>query len=434
MKKLLTLLIAVTLIIAAAMMLNSCSQWEPPYEKLDEDGNTVSVMYDPCGGIYEQTTNGVMIDVFNYDKVMNGGVKLFAPNDAVRGKNAFSVSREYYSFGGWYISKTDSNGNLVPDLEKPWDFENDKIDSTYLTEGNISSENPVLTLAAHWIPYPEYEIYVPDGKGGFKLHETVRVEVLKLPEWTKNGNLHLNSIPKWDGMTFTGAYLDNSLKNQITDPTYKVDVPSDQEKTTVKIYTTWATGEWYIISNPDQLLKNVSLTGCYYLTADLDFTDLVWPSAFLGGEFEGKFITEGDKTVTISGISSESERGADKGAALFGTVSKKAEFKNINFENISLTVNGTTKEAKFGLFASAIDDKAKFENVSISGSLIIANDFVTTLYGSKSDYDFGIVSASGNFDGISVGDVTLAFTAPEELSGATIVLSKDGTVSYSPGE
>ena len=432
MKKVLTLLIAATLFIAAAMMLNSCSQWEPPFEGLDENGNTVSVMYDPCGGIFEQTTNGVMIDVFNYDDVNGSGVKLYAPNDSVRGKNAFNVSREYHSFGGWYVSKTDNDGNLVPDLDKPWDFDNDKIDSSYLTGDVFSSENPVLTLAAYWIPYPEYNIYIPDKNGGFKLHETVKAEFLELPEWTKNGNLHLNSIPKWDNMTFTGAYLDDALETQITDSIYKIDVPLGQQKTTVDIYTTWAEGEWYIISNPDQLITNVSLNGCYYITKDLNFAEYSWPTTFSKGEFTGRFIAEEGKTVTISNISYESERGADMGAALFGNISKDAQFTNVSFENVSYTVNGTNKTAKFGLFASEIDAKAKFENVSISGSLTLANDFVTNLYADKSKFDIGIVSCSGNVGGITLGDITLAFTAPEEILGAVIVLNKDGTVSYAP--
>ena len=56
MKKFITVIIAATLIVAAAMMLTSCSQWDTPYEKLDEAGNDVSVKFDVGDGMFAGAT------------------------------------------------------------------------------------------------------------------------------------------------------------------------------------------------------------------------------------------------------------------------------------------------------------------------------------------------------------------------------------------
>ena len=441
MKKIITLLIAATLIIAAAMMLNSCSQWDIPYEKLDKDGNTVSVEFNPGQGSFAGTVVTI-VDVFSYDDVNGFGVKLLSPDDKARGEgNAYTPSCKDHTFGGWYVAKTDGNGNVTPDLTKPWDFKKDILDSDYLAGGKgTSSEDPVLTLCAYWIPYTSYNIHIPDGNGGFKSLATVKTNVLKLPVWTDKGNLDLKSIPEWEGMTFTGAYLDEALTNKITAETYEIEVPKGETDPKVDIYTTWDEGVWFRITTANQLNRNAISDGCYLIMNDLDFAQDTWPTALSDNTFEGKLVTENGKSVKISNVSLFASTGATK-SGLFGGIDEGAEIKNISFENIKCEIEGTTKEAKFALFAPSVDENAVIENVSLSGILTLVNDYATTLYPyientdgqAKTDIiDIGIISASGNINGVTCGEITVGFKTPDEIPDATVTVNDDGTVKVTP--
>ncbi len=431
MKKIITLLIAATLIIAAAMMLNSCSQWADPYRELDKDGNTVSVEFNPGKGTFPGNVT-TLVDVFSYDNVNYGGVKLLSPDDKSRGEgNAYVASCQNHIFGGWYVAKTSENGTIEPDLTKPWDFTKNKLDSTYITDAEPSSSKPVLTLCAYWIPYTNFEIYIPDGNGDFKLLDTVKTDVLKLPVWTDKGSLDLKNIPKWEGMTFTGAYLDKELSNKITDETYKIDVEMGDSNPTVALYTTWDEGVWFRISTANQLYRNASPDGCYLIMNDIDFANDSWPSALSENTFVGKFIAEEGKSVKISNVSLFSSTGSEK-SGLFGGVGKNASISNITFENVSCEIEGTTKNAQFALFAPAVDENANLENISISGSFTIANDYATTLYSYLNKIDIGIASASGDVEGVTVSEVTVAFTDPDEIPNATVSIEADGTVKITP--
>lgn len=425
MKRFLTIFIAASIFVAA-MALTSCSQWADPYKELDKGGSTVSVKYDAGEGLFVGREGVTLVDVFSYDDVNVGGVKLLSPDDEQRGPgNAYTVSCAKHILGGWFVAKTDENGNTVPDLDKPWNFDTDKLNSTYLKDGMSSSE-PILTLCAYWIPFTNFEIYIPDGDG-FKLHETVQNDVLRIPSWKDDGSIDMKNMPKLDGKTFTGAYLDSALSEKITADSYKIDIAPGEDNPTVKIYTTWDDGEWYKISTPEQLYKHAKVNGCYIIMNDIDFTDKTWPSAFKNN-FNGSFVSAEGGSYSISNVSSQSATGADKGA-IFGNIGADAKFENVSFENISYTVNGTPKAASFALFATSIDDKASFENVTVSGSLLIANDYATELLPSIGIYSFGIASANGNVDGITLGEILAGFVAPEELESLpSVTVNDDGIV------
>ena len=164
---------------------------------------------------------------------------------------------------------------------------------------------------------------------------------------------------------------------------------------------------------------------------DIDFTNKTWPSAFRNN-FNGKFVSNGDATYTISNISSQSAVGAESGA-IFGKIGADAEFTNVSFSALSYKVNGTTKPASFALFASVIDAKATFENVTVSGTLTISNAFATDFISSINNYNFGIVSSEGNVSGITLGDAVAVFEYPEEITnGTTVIISASGTVEIIP--
>ena len=65
MKKKILFLVALAILACTMMVLSSCSQWDTPYEDLDREGATVSVKFDPNGGMVASTNGVTIVDVFN---------------------------------------------------------------------------------------------------------------------------------------------------------------------------------------------------------------------------------------------------------------------------------------------------------------------------------------------------------------------------------
>ena len=155
MKKKILFLVVLALLACTMMVLSSCSQWDTPYEGLDREGATVSVKFDPNGGMVASTNGVTIVDVFNMndytaDASGNVSIPLVSPSDEnARGKNAFEISMNGHVLAGWFITepKTDAegreideDGNLVSEsgkepakkIVKMWNFETDtfKVDTS----------------------------------------------------------------------------------------------------------------------------------------------------------------------------------------------------------------------------------------------------------------------------------------------------------------
>ena len=207
-----------------------------------------------------------------------------------------------------------------------------------------------------------------------------------------------------------------------------MEIDENAENPTVKIYTTWIDGEWFRISTPEQLRSSAKASGCYLITADIDMTGYVWPSAF-GGNFNGKFVSEGENNFTISGITGANATSKSTGA-IFGNIGDKAEFKNISFENAAYTINGSVRsDASFALFCVSADSSAVFENVTVTGKLLFSTLITTDFKPYLSTYSIGIASASGNIEGIDASGVSCEFENPDEITdGVYILVDATGSV------
>ena len=62
MKKILLLIIAATLLVAAAMTLSSCKSWDNPYEAIDKEGDAISIRYLANGGKLLATGESIEIN------------------------------------------------------------------------------------------------------------------------------------------------------------------------------------------------------------------------------------------------------------------------------------------------------------------------------------------------------------------------------------
>lgn len=446
---------AAALVLLAAGCFTACSKWDTPYKTLDKSGYTVSVRFDANGGSFAGSPEEVyVIDVFNINNMKedadgNRTTPLISPDDPVREDKAFGISKNGYYFAGWYSSRTprvDDQGNALDEYGVQtvisgknqgytyagrWDFDKDllKVDPSEIPE---SSEKNVLTLYAAWIPYTVYEIYTPDENGNYSLSETVSAIELKLPEWNeKTGKLTLGKFPEIKGKTLDKIYYDKECTQEVTGAVKgEVDYESGTSLTqSVKLYTTWRDGDWYRITQADQLYKINDLEGHYIIAADLDFSRKMWPSAFTTGAFKGSITSVDGNIYKISNVSVVQNNGiSTMTGGLFGKLDASASITNVTFENISYTISsGSNKtDATFGLLAGTVASETNLENVSVSGKLVIEdscyapnNYIIGLLFGRGYNGQIDISSIECEYDENSTkitvevdkqtGEVTLTF-------------------------
>ena len=436
-------------LITVLCILTGCSQWELPYEGLNSEGYTVSVRFDPCGGAFANTENVQVVDVFRLadakkDASGNYQLKLITPDDSRRGDRAFSISKNGCFFAGWYrecAPRTDASGNPLDAYGRPtsesgleqgytysglWSFESDTLS---VPEGNYSSEEPLLTLYAAWIPYFNFEFYVQNEQGGFDLYESKQLIELNVPEWDlSTGKLNMNSFPEIDGKTFEGAFLDDAMTKPITEKlTGDIDYEhgiSATEK--ICVYTKFAEGDWYRISTAEQFVKNSKLGGCYYIEADLDFTGLNWSAALAGGAFTGKIEGNGHKFSNITFIQADNSK---TNGGLFGSLASGASIRGVSFENIKYTLGaGSRMQAPhFGLLCGQLSADAALDSVSVSGSeFIISGDIY------PQEYTLGALVGNGDNRGVSLSGISvkLAEGAEAKISIASDSASGEITLTF----
>lgn len=447
MKKNMKIVYTAALLLVIMLSLCACGDnWEAPYASLDQQGSAVSVRFDANGGLFAGTSDVYIVDVFNLSEAVstNGcaGFYLLSPDDPIRGSGSFSVSKNGYFLAGWYTERSlrvDENGNALDEYgilcsvsgreqgytySGLWDFDADLL--TVDTNGTYTSEQPVATLYAGWVPYINYDFYVVDETGTQQFIETVQTINLEIPKWSeKTGKLDLNSFPALDGHTFNAAYLDAALSvaldADITGADNYVDYGSGTLNVeSVAIYTTWLDGNWYKIFTAEQFLSNARLDGSYMICADLDFSDTVWSPTLVKGKFSGTILGNGH---TISNLTVTQADNSQIYGGLFGTLEAGASIQDLTFENISFTIEAGSRMqgASFGLLAGSISSEAVLKNVTVTGTLYISKNCY------PSDYTIGLLCGSGSTDGVNYTIDCLV--AEDNAENITITVYDDDTVT-----
>ncbi len=452
MKNKIKFLVMTVMLLIAVCFVASCSQWDTPYEKLDEDGYNVSVRFDANGGIFAGTEDVYIVDVFNLENAKTNSegkkeISLLAPDDSKRGTGAFEISKTKSIFVGWYKEckpRVDEKGRALDAYGEltsvsgreqgytysgKWDFDTSVLELD--VNKDYKSEENVLTLYAAWVPSFVFDIYVENADGGFDLHASKETLEIELPEWNeKSGKMDLNDMPALEGKTFKEASLSKDFSEAVTGV---INGGIDYETGTmvgggrVEIYTKWIDGVWFNISTPSQFKDNSRLDGNYIINCDLDFTGIIWSSTLASGSFKGQIIGNGHKlsNITVNQGDTSIIRGG-----LFGGIDASAVIKDVTFENITYNMNaGSLKTgASFGLFAGTIAEGAAFENVAVSGTF----NLKSTIY---PDTQYSIGKLCGNVvnTGIDVtgiecnavnddkADKTLSIEINEENGQITLV-------------
>lgn len=441
MKKIMKRIIFAALVISLLSLAACSDNWEAPYASLDAQGCKISVRFDANGGLFAGTKDVSVTDVYDLSQSASG-FYLLRPEDPVRGSGSFSVSRNGYFLAGWYTQRdlrVNENGEPLDEYGELcsvsgrqqgytysglWDFEKDKLSVDPSLDH--SSQTPVLTLYAAWIPYIHYEFYAVDPSGNLEWIETVETISLEVPQWSeKTGKLDMNSFPGKADSTFDSAYLDPQLTQPLDADLNGAERFVDYETGTlnvdsVKIYTTWLDGTWFKISTAEQFLSNARLDGNYLITADLDFSNAVWPPVLVKGKFIGTIIGNGH---TISNLNVVQADNSQIYGGLFATLETGAAIEDLNFENVSFTIQAGSRMqgATFGLLTGSLSAGAKLQNVNITGTLYISKNCY------PSDYTIGLLCGSGSTDGVSYTIDCLV--AEDNADNISVTVHDDDTVT-----
>ena len=428
-------LLAVSLLLVTMLLLSGCAPKLTPYEINDRDNYSVSVKYDANGGLFTDNTT-VIMDSYNISEMATNGqgqveIALLPPDDSGRGTDAFAPRNNGYFLAGWYsqrIETQDEVGNVTYTYEGKWDFEKDLL--TLDSNGDYRADEPELTLYAAWIPLFEIQLYALDTAelvSTVTFDPTLNNEVL-IPVWDETtGTVEMNGFPQRDGFTFNGAYYDEQGTQAVT--TEAIVHPGVVDAATgtatnlsMKLYVDYMEGEWYHIYNAEQFADNASLKGNYILHSDLDFSDEIWPTALVYGNFTGTIEGNGH---TIKNVSVVQTNNSKVNAGIFGNLTESAKISNVIFDNASFTVEkgSRVKGASFGLFAGTISEAAVLENVTFTEAVLKID---SSCYFGSDDYSIGLICGMGSSDKLSlegfrceaVGDDKAAMTIM--VSGNTV--------------
>lgn len=423
-------ILTVCLLLVVMLLVSGCAGEKSPYDLNDEQNFNVSVRFDANGGLFT-TNTGVIMDSFNISGMQtnNAGqveIPLIAPDDPLRGKEGFSAYNNGYFMVGWYaerVASTDEQGNTIYTYSKKWDFETDRV--KVHSGGSYSASEPVMTLYAAWVPMFEIEFYsVNTGEYlDTMTFDPNLVDEIAIPEWDmETGAIDMKDFPTKDGYTFNGVYLDQegteAVKAEVITHSGTVNYENGTSSNgSMKLYVDWLEGEWYHIYTAEQFVKNAKLSGNYVIHADLDFSEVIWPTTLMHGAFTG--IIQGNG-YAFKNVSATQTNNSKTTSGLFGQIKESAQITDLTFDNAAFTIKkgARVSGSSFGLLAGQIDDSATLTNIQILNSALQIDSDCAFL---SDDYSIGLICGSGNEAGIDAsGIVCMAVGEEPETLNITV--------------
>ncbi len=436
-KVLVTIVIALCMIVALTVV--SCNQWDTPYKQLNKDGNTVSVKYNINGGVFLETPDVTLVDVFNLvnAKSLGGGKKSIVPVDpadeSIRG-TAQTASRSNYLLEGWYVTTVNADGSYTITSQK-WNFGDPFI---FEASKAKEAEKPVLVLSARWIPFTTFNFYKQNEDGSFPQEPTTSVvaEKLELPVWNEStGALRYNQYPKFDDWTFEEAFSSSDMSEKITETlqgeSYFDEILNDFITKSINVYVTYKKGTWYKIHNASSFINNASSSAIYDIQADLDFEGAIWPATFSSNTFNGKIYGNNHTFSNISALQYAENTKLSYG--LFGIVGSTALIKDLTFTNVSFTIGGLDNSngdpSYYGIFAGKIENGAQLQSVTLSNAKLLLN--------SAKGYMFDMldtISVSQKYTNLIEGKYNINLSVYENNSSSNITTSGLSVAFTEPNE
>ena len=398
------IIVTVVVLLMLTLSLAACTGDPNPYAVNNQQDFTVSIKYDANGGLFTTNTS-VIVDSYNLSQLpaTNGTARLplRSPDDASRGNDAFTPVLNGYFLAGWYTERIEKDGQIS--YSGRWDFAAERL--ALDTSKTYSADEPVLTLYAAWVPMFEIEFY--DRETGTLL-DTLRYNPMdaaqiSVPAWSmETGAIEMHQFPEKKGYTFLNAYYDASGKEPVDTEFVQnlgtVDLTNGTGiNSKMKLYVDWMEGEWYHIYNADQFIANASLNGNYVLHGDLDFTDKIWPTVLMYGNFTGSIVGNG---YSISNVEVTQTNNSKTNAGLFGQLTESAKLENLTFENVTFTIKSGTRVmgTNYGLLAGSISDQAILTGVTIEKGVLQID---SSCYFGVDDYSIGLICGLGEANGVT---------------------------------
>ena len=397
------------LALSLGLLATACADEPTPYEQYDKDNYTVSVRFDANGGYFD-TGVSTITDSYNISDIAKNSsgmaeIPLLSPDDEARGTRA--PENKGYFLAGWYTERI-GNETEGYTYKNRWDFSENTLQVD--PQKSYSASEPILTLYAAWAPEFEVVIYDLETKvelGKFTINPFDSSDIV-FPKWNEStAELDLYDFPEKKGYTLKCLYLDEEGSEAVTVESMAHPATLNLEDGTVqnnlvKLYAEWDEGEWYHIYTAEQFVKYADFDVNYVICADLDFTNVEWPSKLISSSFNGKIIGNGH---TISNVSLTQ---TDANAANFGLFAKLGELaviKDITFDSPTVTIKGGLRKAgsQYGLFTGNLSEKATIEGVSIlNGCLEIDSG---AHFGTE-EYDLSLVCGNIETDKIVTEGLT----------------------------
>ena len=406
----------VLLSVFAVFLLTGCGGTGNQYESNNSDGYTVSVKFDANGGEFTTSVYSI-VDSFNPSLLKvnaNGKAEIaLIPTDSSLRSDKFTATKNGCFLAGWYATCTESvdeNGTTVYSYSDKWNFETDVLEID--PNGEYDSKTPVLTLYAVWAPLFQVRLLdkgTNNVVGSYSFDPSL-VPDIKMPAWDeKTGEMNMGKLPAKSGYTFVKAYTDAEGTQEITEAVIKHPGVLNESDGTVTnpvldLYVDWKEGEWYRISSAEQFIKKANLNGCYEIMADLDFTDKVWPTVFMHGNFGGKIVGNG---YSFKNINLTQTNNSKTNAGVFGAITESAAISDLTFDNVSFTIeagarlSGTT----FGILAGSLSESAAISNLKLQNSVLTIDSAWRHL---TDDFSVGLVCGRGNDTAVITENLTCA--------------------------
>ena len=300
------------------------------------------VTYHLVGGSYQGST----LDFENYYEFTDDQKHLIYDPQELSGK---SVSKESYSFDGWYLAE-EKEGIVY---KEKWNFQTDEV----LSE--------TLDLYAKWNKYTYLVCYYDDN------NELVSVGSYFVDQGEKFKDL--KNYTKRQGYTLVGYADENG--NDLDVSTFSH--PGD-ECEEVKIICKYIKGTFALVSTANELILNKGKN--IYLTSDIDMTG---KAAFSFDDFNKIIIGNNHtiKNLTIKYSASKANLLPDFSdenknslmISLFGNM-KNAKIQDVTFENVNVdivTTLSTTYKIYLSPFAMSLEN-VELSNVKLKGSYKIS--------------------------------------------------------------
>ena len=351
---------AICLALAILLLMTGCAGDKNPYRNNDSQNYNVSVRFDANGGLFD-TNMSVITDSYNISDLQSNAageveLPLLDPNDQLRGSiDSFQATRSGYFLAGWYAERTQVGENEYT-YSKKWDFAKDRL--KVASGGSYSSEEPVLTLYAAWIPSFTIEYY--DYQTGELLdtanYNPIESNGIEVPKWSEStGKLSMKNFPKRKGFTFANVYLSQTdtepVSAEVIEHCGIVNLENGTGSNgTMKLYVEWVEGEWFHAYTAQQFIKLIEDDANFEICADLDFEGLKWPKDLFNGEYSGIINGNG---FTFNHVDASAK-------PLFKELGEGAQIKDLTFDIVN-----PSEGSGLGLLCGEVSDQSVLDQVQI---------------------------------------------------------------------